>query len=69
MMTLSIYALSTATLTSKGAIVTTAFNGLEALFWKKMNIQSVVLMDIMMPEMDGLTENKEKHSLGYQLLH
>ena len=49
----NIYALSSA-LTTKGALIMTAFNGIEALevMNKNANID-IVLMDIMMPEMDG----------------
>lgn len=49
----NIYALSAA-LTSKGAIITTAFNGIEALAALEEHPSfDIVLMDIMMPEMDG----------------
>jgi CheY-like chemotaxis protein len=55
----NIYALSAA-LTSKGAIITTAFNGLEALEALEANPNTdIVLMDIMMPEMDGFEATRK----------
>ena len=55
----NIYALSAA-LTSKGAKITTAFNGLEALSALEENPHfDIVLMDIMMPEMDGFEATKK----------
>ena len=55
----NIYALSAA-LTSKGAIITTAFNGLEALDALQTNASiDIILMDIMMPEMNGFEATKK----------
>jgi CheY-like chemotaxis protein len=55
----NIYALSAA-LTSKGAIITTAFNGLEALDELQTNASiDIILMDIMMPEMDGFEATRK----------
>jgi signal transduction histidine kinase/DNA-binding response OmpR family regulator len=42
-----------------GMEVSTARNGLEALESVKLNTYDVVLMDIQMPEMDGLTATKK----------
>ena len=55
----NIYALSAA-LTSKGAIITTAFNGIEALNVLEEHANfDIVLMDIMMPEMDGFEATRK----------
>lgn len=46
-------------LTNAGCIVDIANNGLEALAKFDINKHQIILMDIQMPEMDGLTATKE----------
>ena len=51
--------IATAFLTEKGIIVEIANNGLEAIEALEKDSYDVVLMDIQMPEMDGLTATAE----------
>jgi CheY-like chemotaxis protein len=53
-----LFTLSSA-LTTKGASILTAFNGIEALEVLKNTTIDIILMDIMMPEMDGFEATRK----------
>jgi len=55
----SIVKLVTATLTSRGYEVTEAFDGHEAIVQAKLHKPDLILLDVMMPRMDG-TETRKR---------
>jgi two-component system chemotaxis response regulator CheY len=55
------------TLTGEGYEVVQATDGVEALQWAQQQVADLVLTDVNMPHMDGLTLIKELHALpGYK---
>jgi signal transduction histidine kinase len=51
----------------EGASVSHAYNGREAVAMVEANPFDVVLMDVKMPQMDGLTATQTLRSAGYQM--
>jgi len=55
------------TLTGEGYEVVQATDGVEALKWARQQVADLVLTDVNMPQMDGLTLIKELRALpGYK---